>query len=311
MMCDAVDIDAFRKFAKKHPALLFPAFDVQRKMQDSTMGQRFWSSLANKRLKLSSGQYVPIKQYMELHLNQLVREDKEKVKNSIDAAHEKARGGTATRRGTKERHKSIDTEASETQILGVAAPDHARRTKERRKSRDMTNQPVEQKEPDDHVKNAIEAMAAAAAAQPIPQTQPDRSSVKGRDSVKNRSSTKDRSSVKAERKEALRRKTLDALQKHPSLTQIPLPNATGSAGTAPAQEPAPVGTFKGISTVARQRRKSTMDAQLPSQRNGDGAPDIYDALLALSKDVGGKHDERRKSNFEKLLAKNARTYFAC
>jgi hypothetical protein len=91
MLADAVDIDAFRKFVKKHPALLFPAFDVQRKMQDHTLGQRFWGKLADKRLRLSSGQYVPIKEFMKLHLDQLVREDRNKVQHSMEVASETAR----------------------------------------------------------------------------------------------------------------------------------------------------------------------------------------------------------------------------
>lgn len=295
-MCDAVDIDSFRKFAKKHPALLFPAFEVQRKMQDHTMGQRYWASLANKRLKLSSGQYVPIKQYMELHLNELVREDREKIKNSVDNAKDAARGSTGPRRYSKERRKSKDQEAVAVavQIVG-ASPDHVHRnTKERQKSRDMTNHGADHKDPEDYVKDAIAAMKAASTAHAIPQTQPDRGS------VKNRNGTNDRESVKADAK---RRKTLDTIQKQPSLTQLSL--LTSSALNAQASQGAPE-TYKGVSNISRQRRKSTMDAQLPSQRNGGDAPDIYDALLALSREVGGKSDDRRKTNFEKMLAKNAR-----
>jgi hypothetical protein len=82
MLADAVDIDAFRKFVKKHPAILFPAFDVQRKMQDHTLGVTFWTKLADKRLRLSSGQYVPIKKFMALHLDQLVKEDNNR-KNTV------------------------------------------------------------------------------------------------------------------------------------------------------------------------------------------------------------------------------------
>ena len=97
MMSDSVDIDAFRKFVKKHPALLFPAFEVQRKMQDHTMGQRYWGNLANKRLRTSSGAYVPIKKYMELHLEDLVREDKAAVEKAAEtalAAKERSKTGT-------------------------------------------------------------------------------------------------------------------------------------------------------------------------------------------------------------------------
>ena len=96
MMISAVDIDTFRKFVVKHPALLFPAFDVQRKMQDNTLGKRFWTKLADKRLRLSSGQYVPIKKFMELHLEKMVREDKNRLAN----AEETAQANADKRKGT-------------------------------------------------------------------------------------------------------------------------------------------------------------------------------------------------------------------
>jgi hypothetical protein len=82
MEVDAVDIDKFRKFVKKHPALLFPAFEMQRKMQKHTLGVSYWRRLADKRLKLSSGQFVPIKKFMEMHLEKLAAEDKSKTRFS-------------------------------------------------------------------------------------------------------------------------------------------------------------------------------------------------------------------------------------
>ena len=87
MEVDAVDIDTFRKFVKKHPALLFPAFEMQSKMQKYTLGFSFWKRLADKRLKLSSGQFVPIKKFMELHLESLAREDKDKIRLSVKNAN--------------------------------------------------------------------------------------------------------------------------------------------------------------------------------------------------------------------------------
>lgn len=80
MEVDAVDIDTFRKFVKKHPALLFPAFEMQSKMQKHTLGFAYWKRLADKRLKLSNGQFVPIKKFMELHLESLAREDKNQIR---------------------------------------------------------------------------------------------------------------------------------------------------------------------------------------------------------------------------------------
>lgn len=65
---DTVDIEIFRRFTKKHPALLFPAFEMQRKMQEYTLGKGFWKRLGDRRLRLSSGQFVPVKRFMDMHL---------------------------------------------------------------------------------------------------------------------------------------------------------------------------------------------------------------------------------------------------
>ena len=41
----------FVKFAQSHPALLFPSFQVQRKLQQKAIGESFWNRLADKRFK--------------------------------------------------------------------------------------------------------------------------------------------------------------------------------------------------------------------------------------------------------------------
>jgi hypothetical protein len=66
---EPVDINTFRKFAKQHQALLFPAFMMQTKMQSKILGCRFWSSLANKRIEISKGRYIPISEFLKLHTN--------------------------------------------------------------------------------------------------------------------------------------------------------------------------------------------------------------------------------------------------
>lgn len=57
---------------------MFPAYDMQRKLQKFTLGQRYWRRLADKRLKLSNGQFIPVKKFMDLHLERLIRENKTK-----------------------------------------------------------------------------------------------------------------------------------------------------------------------------------------------------------------------------------------
>ena len=66
---EPVDINTFRKFAKQHQALLFPAFMMQTKMQSKILGCRFWSNLANKRIEISKGRYIPISEFLKLHTN--------------------------------------------------------------------------------------------------------------------------------------------------------------------------------------------------------------------------------------------------
>jgi hypothetical protein len=74
---DAVDIEVFRRFVKKHPALLFPAFEMQRRMQEYTLGKGFWTRLGERRLRLSSGQFVPVKKFMEMHLAIIAYENRD------------------------------------------------------------------------------------------------------------------------------------------------------------------------------------------------------------------------------------------
>lgn len=109
MEVDAVDIDKFRKFVKKHPALLFPAFEMQRKMQKHTLGVSYWRRLGDKRLKLSSGQFVPIKKFMEMHLEKLATEDKNKARFSTkNISKNAAVSSVASGQGSKERSSTAD-----------------------------------------------------------------------------------------------------------------------------------------------------------------------------------------------------------
>lgn len=180
-----------------------------------------------------------------------------------------------------------------------------RNTRERRKSRDAASQLVEQKEPGDHVKDAMAAMAAASTVpHPLPPSKPDQNLLNGRDAVDNHALNGGHSSVKADRKDALRRKTIDAFDQRANL----LANTNINSGTGSRTPPVSTATFKSVEKItARQRRKSTMNAQLPSQSGeNDSAPDIYDALLALSKDIGdNKSNDKKKKKFEKLVAKHA------
>ena len=108
-----IDIEAFGKFVKKHPALLFPAYDMQRKLQKFTLGQLYWKRLAEKRLQLSNGEFVPIKKFMALHLDKLIKEDKEKYQ--MDRLMTFATSTSAKSiKGTKDREKKPESTKSDT-----------------------------------------------------------------------------------------------------------------------------------------------------------------------------------------------------
>lgn len=56
----------FREFAKSHPALFFPAFEMQRKLQNKVLGKRFWKNHAQKRVARSGTEYVRVKDLIGL-----------------------------------------------------------------------------------------------------------------------------------------------------------------------------------------------------------------------------------------------------
>jgi hypothetical protein len=112
-----------------------------------------------------------------------------------------------------------------------------------------------------------------------------------RDSSKTRDSTKTRESVKADRKETLRRKTIEAFDAHHPLPDDPSNPNQGSVGRMEALSKVEV------KTAARQRRKSIASAPTGS---GEPVGDIYASLLLLAKDSSGDGDGKKHRNFDKL-----------
>jgi len=66
-----ISVDTFALFSKDNPALLFPAFEMQRKLQKKIMGTDFWDKHLNRRIKLTEDgkNYVSVKQILEMKLN--------------------------------------------------------------------------------------------------------------------------------------------------------------------------------------------------------------------------------------------------
>ena len=60
------DRDNFREFVRKHPSMLYPAFEMQKKIKRCILGMRFWEEYSARRLEMSNGQYMSIAQIIKL-----------------------------------------------------------------------------------------------------------------------------------------------------------------------------------------------------------------------------------------------------
>ena len=66
---DLIGINTFREYCAKRPALLFPAFQMQYKLQKSSLGIYFWEKYSAIRMEISAGEYMTISQLINLHAN--------------------------------------------------------------------------------------------------------------------------------------------------------------------------------------------------------------------------------------------------
>jgi hypothetical protein len=57
---ELIDIETFQKFSEKHPALLYPAFEMQTRFKRKVIGNDFWATLIRNRVQLFKDRYVPI-----------------------------------------------------------------------------------------------------------------------------------------------------------------------------------------------------------------------------------------------------------
>ena len=61
-----LDAEKFFEFCRYHNAMLFPAFQLQLKLQETVMGRSFWEKCTNRRVELSKGTYVTMGDLMEM-----------------------------------------------------------------------------------------------------------------------------------------------------------------------------------------------------------------------------------------------------
>jgi hypothetical protein len=54
----------FAKFVKTHEEMLFPAFQMQLKIQEKVFGRRFWERCSSRRVEICKGKYASITEIM-------------------------------------------------------------------------------------------------------------------------------------------------------------------------------------------------------------------------------------------------------
>ena len=71
----SITMESFAQFAQANPALLFPAFEMQNKIQRKILGTKFWESHLNRRISLTKGgeNYVSVKQILDMKVNKVQR----------------------------------------------------------------------------------------------------------------------------------------------------------------------------------------------------------------------------------------------
>lgn len=64
-----LNVDKFRAFAYRHPALLFPAFQMQNTLQEAVLGHAFWERCASRRITLGKGRTVNMATMASMNVN--------------------------------------------------------------------------------------------------------------------------------------------------------------------------------------------------------------------------------------------------
>ena len=74
-------VGEFTTFTNKHPALLFPAFQLQMDIRKHVVGESFWSRASASRIELSNGSYISINQLLK------ARVDRNHFEDLMQASH--------------------------------------------------------------------------------------------------------------------------------------------------------------------------------------------------------------------------------
>lgn len=88
-----VDVEQFRTFSTNHPALMFHAFQIQEGIRLRVMGTEFWQEYSDKRMHISKGVWVPISDFLNIHMKKGSFEEMMGEANEIKKAVKKPSNG--------------------------------------------------------------------------------------------------------------------------------------------------------------------------------------------------------------------------
>jgi hypothetical protein len=121
-----VNKDVFREFVRKHPALVFPAFAIQKKIQDKCLGSSFWKRISKRRKAISEGRYLSVSEIVELMNSE---------SNKVKARREKRGVGLNGTINEKEVIRRLSVESATAASNDVTSPDaNSSATHHRRRS---------------------------------------------------------------------------------------------------------------------------------------------------------------------------------
>jgi hypothetical protein len=61
-----LNLDDFIVFVEHHHTLLFPVFEIQLTLRNRILGQGFWDEASKRRIQISKGKYLPVRDIIEL-----------------------------------------------------------------------------------------------------------------------------------------------------------------------------------------------------------------------------------------------------
>ena len=68
-----ITLDQFAIFTKDNPAMLFPAFEMQQKIQKKIMGAKFWEKILDRRISITGdgSDYVSVKDLLRAKVSEV------------------------------------------------------------------------------------------------------------------------------------------------------------------------------------------------------------------------------------------------